>query len=184
MRLTRVAALTSLVIAAYAVAEGPATATHDSRPAEPHRGPSRPPAGQPATDKHPKLASSIVQLIDAADRVPRGVPMGADNLSAVEPAVGALITAGLLNLDEQGRLQVMVHTPRVDPGRLDELRGAGVVSERTAAGRLQARVHVKALRRLADLDSVTAVVPPVRTGRDRLQAQRGGRSPWSQHGEE
>ena len=59
-----------------------------------------PPAERPTTPrKHPKFASGIAQLHQAALRLPEGVAMSDDTASIVDPAVGSLLPDGLLRLD-------------------------------------------------------------------------------------
>ena len=123
-----------------------------------------PPDGRPTTpSKHPKLASSIAQLVRAAQRLPDGVAMSDDSVSIVEPAVGALIRAGLLRLDGQGRVQVYIQVPGFSLRLLDDLEALAVGVERWSESGtpVQARAPVKALPRLAELEYVTAVTPPI-----------------------
>ena len=136
--------------------------------ADEHSTPGAPAGPSAATDppqeaaKDPKLASSLVELIEASENVPRGLPMSPDNISVAAPSVGAFLKAGLLHLDAQGRVQVYITVPAVSRADLDDLRPLGVAAERIsyARGVVQARVPIKALRRLAGLERVAAVAPP------------------------
>ena len=88
--------------------------------------------------------------------------MTADEVSAVDSQVAALLTAGLLALDAQGRLQVYIHLSKGATTSVAELESIGVIVERESDDGtiLQARVSLKSLAQLAELDSVRAVTPP------------------------
>ena len=147
----------AVVIVFVAVIYLPASAddpTHD--PPDNPRVPSVPPS---PPYKHPKLASSIVQLVQAAQDV---FPVTAANISRVQPNAGALLDSGLLNLDDLGRLQVYIHVSANYEHTMSEMESMGVVMERQddSGTLVQARVHLKDLPGLAGLEYVTAVTPP------------------------
>ena len=158
----RLIALTSLTIALAIVAGVQVSSADDHSSRGAPAGPSAAPDPPQERAKDPKLASSLVELIEASENVPKGLPMSPDNISVAAPSVAAFLKAGLLQVDVQGRVQVYITVPAVSRADLDELRPLGVAAERVsyARGIVQARVPIKALRRLAGLDRVAAVAPP------------------------
>ena len=162
MRAVRSIVLTSFALALVLMSWGQASSASDPLPQDSQAGPtpSPTPASQPA--KHPKLAYSLVQLIEASQRLPHGSRVTDDNVFAVKPAVGSLLRAGLLRLDSEGRVQVVVHVSRSYQRVLDELESNGAVVERWSESgtEVQVRVAVKTLAKLAGLEDVAAVAPP------------------------
>ena len=112
--------------------------------------------------KHPKFASSIAQLADGASALPLGVPLTDETVPLAGDGVASLVEAGVLRLDDQGRVQVYVHVPGADMYILDELQNLAVLVERWSESGtpLQAWVPVKALPALAELEYILAVTPP------------------------
>ena len=112
--------------------------------------------------KHPKFASSIARLAEAASALPLGVPMTNENVPLAGPAVAALVQGGVLRLDDQGRVQVYIHVLSAEFYILDELEVMGILVERWSDSGtiIQAWVPVKALPALAELDFLSAVTPP------------------------
>ena len=85
-----------------------------------------------------------------------------DTVSLAGDAVASLVEAGVLRLDDQGRVQVYILVPGADMYILDELQNMAVLVERWSESGtpLQAWVPVKALPALAELEYVLAVTPP------------------------
>ena len=112
--------------------------------------------------KHPKFGSSIAQLAEAGHNLSSGVPMNPENISKVWPGVQAYLKAGLLRLDQQGRVQVYINASQLDESTLTGLKSAGVEVERTSDSRglVQGSVSLKALSGLAELDYVKSVTAP------------------------
>ena len=112
--------------------------------------------------KHPKFASSIAQLADAASALPLGAPMTDETVALAGDAVAALVEAGVLRLDDQGRVQVYIHVLSAELYILDELEVMGILVERWSDSGtiIQAWVPVKALPALAEQEFVLAVTPP------------------------
>ena len=130
----------------------------DEGAAEP--GPSPPQTSTPS--KHPKLATSIFQLVQAGSRMPDGLPMTDATVSEVKPGAGALMKAGFLRVDARGRVQVYIYAQTVGQAVLNDLgsRGAAVERSHEPQGVIQARVGVKAIPRIAALESVAYIAPP------------------------
>ena len=137
------------------------TSTHD-RVANPQAAVEPSPTPRPPPGKHPKISSSIIQLIEAATRLPRGAAVTTASVSRALPAVKAYLDQGLMSLDDAGRLQVFVRLASAQQDLTDELAALGAILERTAgSGNLiQARVPVNKLLELAADRSVVAVTLP------------------------
>jgi hypothetical protein len=112
--------------------------------------------------KHPKFASSIAQLVEAAQRIPIGAPLTPTSITDAQPALGGFLASGLLRLDEQGRVQVYIHVSATSPGIAGEMEALGAVVEiqSEAGDTVQARVPIRALPRIAALGYVKSVTPP------------------------
>lgn len=95
--------------------------------------------------------------------MPLGVTSSSQAPVTARPPVDAYIRAGVLDVDSRGRVQVYIALSASGPQVLEELESLGVVIERQSeSGRLlQARVAVQDLPRLAALDYVQSVTPPV-----------------------
>ena len=112
--------------------------------------------------KHAKLGSSIVQLLEAAQSVPDGEAVTNASLYETHSPVQAYMDAGLLHLDDLGRLQVRIKASSTDSELLSELGSWGVVIEGRDESRnlLQSRVPVEYLAEVAELSNVRSVTPP------------------------
>ena len=157
-----------LVIPAYVILAAALIAgVHVASAAQPapdegaaERGPSPPQTSTPP--KHPKLATSIRQLVEANSRIPDGLPMTDSTVSVVEPGAGAMMRAGFLDVDARGRAQVYIYAQTVDQAVLNDLGSRGFAAERAhqSQGVIQARVAVKAIPSIAALESVAYIAPP------------------------
>ena len=119
-----------------------------------------PPPVHPA--KHPKFSSVIAQLVEASKSLPPGVPLTDDELYTTEPPMDAYMTSGLLQLDGLGRPQVYIRVSATNADVLSGLESLGVIIERQdgSVTLIQARVPVKSLLQIGDLDYVMAVTLP------------------------
>jgi len=108
------------------------------------------------------MASSIVGLIDAIVALPDGVTATAASMSAYGPAMSGYFEAGLLRLDELGRLQVYISVSAHDDDALEELESLGVAVERVddSGALIQARVPLPTIGRVAGLGYVSGITPP------------------------
>ena len=116
---------------------------------------------QPPT-KHPVFSSVIAKLVRAAESVPEGVQIAETSLLASEPGLRAYFGAGMLDLDAAGRVQIYIRLAPTVGDVLTDLDSMGVVIERQdASGTLvQARVPVRRLAQVAELDYVAVVKAP------------------------
>ena len=112
--------------------------------------------------KHSKFASTIAQLVEASQRIPKGVPVTNTAISDAEPSIEAYLTSGLLRLDDQGRVQVYIRVSASGGDVSSELESLGVIVERRdeSGTLIQARVPVKSLPQIAELENVIAVTAP------------------------
>ena len=132
----------------------PATATQRSSQQTPS-GPPLPPS------KGSKIASSIVQLMNAGENLTAGVSATADSISRSNPGMEGYFKADMLRLDPLGRLQVYIAVSATDADILGELESFGVVVERLdeSGSMVQAVVPLRALSQVAGLEYVSAITP-------------------------
>ena len=97
--------------------------------------PAPPPPQTSTPSKHPKLATSIQQLVEAGRRMPAGPPLTDSPVSVVEPGAGAMMRAGFLSVDSRGRAQVYIYVQTVDQTVLNALGSRGVAAERSHSHR-------------------------------------------------
>ena len=131
-------------------------------PEKPRPQPQAPADPPPAPSKHPKLSSIVSLVEEAAVSVAEGEPLTTANLYGARPELQAYLTAGLIALDYQGRIQVYLHLSSAGDNVLAELESLGAIVERQDESErlVQARIPVNALSQVADLEYVTAVTPP------------------------
>ena len=99
--------------------------------------------------KHSKFSSTIAQLVEASQRIPKGVPVTNTAISDAEPSIEAYLTSGLLRLDDQGRVEVYIRVSASGGDVSSELESLGVIVERRdeSGTLIQARVPVKSCPR-------------------------------------
>ena len=155
-----VSAFLAAVVLSMAVVGG--SSADDPAPNQPVPEPQAPEVPPSPPTKHSKFSSSIAQLVEASKSVPQGVPLTAATLYTAKPPMDGYLMSGLLNLDDLGRAQVYIRVSAVGDDILAGLESLGVIVERqSGSGSLiQARVPVKNLSQVADLEYVAAVTLP------------------------
>ncbi|MCH8205709.1 MAG: S8 family serine peptidase [Chloroflexi bacterium] len=134
----------------------------DPPPDEPQSEPQASGGPPSPSAKHARLSSTLVRLVEASQSVPQGVPMADDLLYEANPALMAYLTAGLMVLDDQGRVQVYVRISDPEAGIAGEVVSLGGQVERLdeSGTLIQARVPVDKLPQVAALEYVTSVTLP------------------------
>ncbi len=114
--------------------------------------------------KDPKIDSHLVDLsaVDESQRAAGGVGIRAANLPALPNDLKSMVTAGLMRIDDSGRVQVYVHS-KDDVGTAADAAGraGGLVQHRDDRdGIVQALVPISGINHLAASSSVKFVRLP------------------------
>ena len=154
----------------------------------PGANPSSPPVENPTNQnraRHPKLTSPLAELSDvAAQAKARGEKNVPSAPAGLPDDLKGLTTAGLMQIDSDGRVQVYVEVDKVDSGVIDALTAAGVAIQQVATDShmVQGLVPAASLDAVAGLEAVKDVRLPdygfVRTGSVTMQADAIVKADW------
>ena len=120
-------------------------------------------ASNAASMNHPKLAGPLAELADAATQArERGENIDPSTLAGVPNNLKGLVSARLMRIGSDNRVQVYVEVENLGSDTLGALKAAGVVVEREDSDSLivQGRVPIDRLDGVAGLEGVKSVRLP------------------------